>query len=34
VSIDMGTAPPEAFHELIAVFEAAGVTRLEIGGDL
>jgi hypothetical protein len=34
VSIDMGTAPPEAFHELIAAFEAAGVTRLEIGGDL
>jgi hypothetical protein len=34
VSIDMGTAPPEAFHELIAAFEAAGVTRLAIGGDL
>ena len=33
VSIDMGTAPAEAFWDLLEAFDAAGVTRLEIGGD-
>ena len=34
VSIDMGTAPSAAFHEMIAAFEKAGVARLEIGGEI
>jgi hypothetical protein len=33
VSVDMGTAPAEAFWDLLEAFDAAGVTRLEIGGD-
>jgi hypothetical protein len=33
VSVDMGTAPAEAFWDLLEAFDAAGITRLEIGGD-
>jgi hypothetical protein len=33
VSVDMGTAPAEAFWDLLEAFDAAGVSRLEIGGD-
>jgi hypothetical protein len=29
----MGTAPAEAFWDLLEAFDAAGVGRLEIGGD-
>lgn len=31
ISVDMGTAPAEAFWDLLEAFDAAGVTRLEIG---
>jgi hypothetical protein len=33
VSVDMGTAPAEAFWDLLEAFDAAGVMRLEIGGN-
>lgn len=33
VSVDMGTAPAEAFWDLMEAFDAAGVRRLEIGGE-
>lgn len=32
IAVDMGTAPAEAFWDLIEAFDAAGVSRLDIGG--
>lgn len=34
VSVDLGTAPPEAFSSLIAAFEQAGISRLRVGSEI